>query len=82
MNNLERIIKEYLTDVEDVNQIETVEILPLTIADMMIEYHEEELKKILSSSVLPSVCKHPDAYDVKTYLLYCPDCNTYYHEDE
>ena len=78
MDNLERIIKEYLPKVEDVNQPKAVKILPLTIVDMMIEYHDLEVKKLLLSGVSSSVCEHHDAYDVKTYLLHCPDCGAYY----
>ena len=51
MNELEKIIKEYLPEITDINQSETVEILPLTIADMMIEYHESKVKNLSLSDV-------------------------------
>lgn len=40
MKTAEEILKEYI-EIEDVNQIETINILPLTIIDAMIEYAEQ-----------------------------------------
>lgn len=40
MKTPEEILKEYIK-IEDVNQTETIEILPLTIIDAMIEYAEQ-----------------------------------------
>jgi hypothetical protein len=37
-------------------------------------------QKLPIHSVSGSVCDHPNAYDVKTYLMYCPDCEIYYEE--
>lgn len=65
MNNLEKIIKEYLPEITDVNQNKTVEILPLTIVDMMLEYHESEVKKLGLSDVRLSVCTFHDLCDSK-----------------
>lgn len=43
----EKILLEYLPEIEDVNQGEPVEILPLTIIDMMLEYHDRAAQRIL-----------------------------------
>lgn len=40
MKTAEEVLKEYI-EIEDVNQSETINILPLTIIDAMIEYTEQ-----------------------------------------
>lgn len=40
MKTPEEILKEYV-EIKDVNQSETIEMLPLTIIDAMIEYAEQ-----------------------------------------
>ena len=49
MSKEEKIIREYF-DFEDVNQSETISVLPLTLVDMLLEY-ESELK-ILNKPVV------------------------------
>jgi hypothetical protein len=43
MSKENRIIREYFA-VEDINGNETIEILPLTLVDMLLEYESEVLK--------------------------------------
>jgi hypothetical protein len=58
MKTAESILREYI-QFEDVNQSETIELLPLTIIDAMDEYanqqersySEEEVKKIINAIV-------------------------------
>ena len=59
-NLAEKILKEYV-DVKDVNGSETVELLPLTIIDMMLEYGEWDYDKYGNAINMGSVkCVGPE----------------------
>jgi hypothetical protein len=47
MNKEEKLIREYF-EFDDINQSDSIEVLPLTIMDMLLEYEEQvkELNKI------------------------------------
>jgi len=49
MSKEEKIIREYF-DFEDVNQSETISVLPLTLVDMLLEY-KSKVKKIHKQNV-------------------------------
>lgn len=55
INFEEKILRGYLPKIKDVNQSKPVKILPLTIIDIMIEYHAKqsvrELKKQLKKQI-------------------------------
>jgi hypothetical protein len=46
MNKKEKLIRQYF-EIDDINQSETIEVLPLTLVDMLLEYEADFLKSNL-----------------------------------
>jgi hypothetical protein len=44
----ERLVREYFPEIDDINQTEPIEVLPLTMEDMLIEYRDILLKYLSS----------------------------------
>lgn len=38
MNKEEKLIRSYFEPIEDINQTQSIEVLPLTLVDMLLEY--------------------------------------------
>ena len=43
MTKEEKLIREYFEPIEDINGNETIEVLPLTLVDMLLEYESKVL---------------------------------------
>jgi len=88
MTKEEKLIREYFEPIEDINGNETIEVLPLTLVDMLLEYKSKILKLHKHFVSVPKgtvcqYCKKPSEriYDDEIRAWICKHCKAYWQND-
>lgn len=75
MTKEEKIIREYFEPIDDINGDKTIEVLPLSLMDMLLEYGE-----LVKNLTIPNVsisdcsCGSDKTNESATGVKYCSNC--------